>query len=144
MPSSFFNDPAPTEISPLSLHAALPILRDVHGDLAQAARMAQPRTVALDAMGGDHGPEVVVPGAAISLVRHPSLSFILFGDEARIGAVLAQHPELAAKSRVVHTALVVAMSDKPSQALRRGKGSSMWLALEGGTQGEAGMAVLAG
>lgn len=106
--------------------------------------MAQPRTVALDAMGGDHGPEVVVPGAAISLVRHPSLSFILFGDEARIGAVLAQHPELAAKSRVVHTALVVAMSDKPSQALRRGKGSSMWLALEAVTQGEAHLAVSAG
>src|SRR3990172_3846063 len=57
MPSSFFNDPAPTEISPLSLHAALPILRDVHGDLAQAARMAQPRTVALDAMGGDRSEE---------------------------------------------------------------------------------------
>src|SRR3990170_380685 len=106
--------------------------------------MAQPRTVALDAMCGDHGPEVVVPGAAISLVRHPSLSFILFGDEARIGAVLAQHPELAAKSRVVHTALVVAMSDKPSQALRRGKGSSMWLALEAVTQGEAHLAVSAG
>jgi glycerol-3-phosphate acyltransferase PlsX len=106
--------------------------------------MAQPRTLALDAMGGDHGPEVVIPGAAISLVRHPAQSFLLFGDEARIAPVLANHPALAAKSRIVHTPLVVAMDDKPSQAMRRGKGSSMWLALEAVRNGEAHVAVSAG
>ena len=106
--------------------------------------MAQPRTIALDAMGGDHGPEVVIPGAALSLVRHPALSFIICGDEARIAPVLAAHPELAKKSRVVHTALAVSMEDKPSQALRRGKGSSMWLALEAVQKGEAHAAVSAG
>jgi glycerol-3-phosphate acyltransferase PlsX len=106
--------------------------------------MAQPRTIALDAMGGDHGPEVVIPGAAISLVRHPALSFVFFGDEARIAPVLAAHPELAKKSRVVHTALAVSMEEKPSQALRRGKGSSMWLALEAVQKGEAHAAVSAG
>src|SRR3990172_7229075 len=99
--------------------------------------MAQPRTIALDAMGGDHGPEVVIPGAAISLVRNPALSFIFYGDEARIGAVLAAHPDLAKKSRVVHTPLTVSMTDKPSQALRRGKGTSMWLALAAVEKGEA-------
>jgi len=106
--------------------------------------MTQPRTLALDAMGGDHGPEVVIPGAAISLVRHPALSFILFGDEARIEPVLALHPRLAEKSRIVHTPLIVAMDEKPSQALRRGKGSSMWLALETVQKGEAHVAVSAG
>jgi glycerol-3-phosphate acyltransferase PlsX len=106
--------------------------------------MAQPRTIALDAMGGDHGPEVVIPGAAISLVRHPALSFIFYGDEARIAPVLAAHPELAKRSRVVHTALAVSMHEKPSQALRRGKGSSMWLALEAVQKGEAHAAVSAG
>jgi glycerol-3-phosphate acyltransferase PlsX len=106
--------------------------------------MAQPRTIALDAMGGDHGPEVVIPGAAISLVRHPALSFLLYGDEARIASVLEAHPALAAKSRVVHTPLVVSMADKPSQALRRGKGTSMWLALEAVDKGEAHAAVSAG
>ncbi len=106
--------------------------------------MAQPRTIALDAMGGDHGPEVVIPGAAVSLVRHPALSFLFYGDEARIAPVLAAHPELAKKSRVVHTPLAVSMEDKPSQALRRGKGSSMWLALEAVQKGEAHAAVSAG
>ncbi|WP_072396666.1 phosphate acyltransferase PlsX [Hyphomicrobium sp. CS1GBMeth3] len=106
--------------------------------------MAQPRTLALDAMGGDHGPEVVVPGAAISLERYPAQSFIFFGDEARIAPVLAAHPALAARSRVVHTSQVVSMQEKPSQALRRGKGSSMWLALEAVQKGEAHAAVSAG
>lgn len=106
--------------------------------------MAQPRTLALDAMGGDHGPEVVVPGAALSLERHPALSFILVGDEARIAPVLAAHPALEKRSRVIHTTHVVAMNEKPSQALRRGKGSSMWLALDAVRKGEAHAAVSAG
>lgn len=106
--------------------------------------MAQPRTIALDAMGGDYGPEVVVPGAAISAERHPALTFILFGDEARIAPVLAQHPLLAGRAKVVHTAQTIAMHEKPSQALRRGKGSSMWLALEAVQKGEAHAAVSAG
>jgi glycerol-3-phosphate acyltransferase PlsX len=104
----------------------------------------QGRTIALDAMGGDQGPEVVIPGAAISLVRHPSLSFLLYGDETRINAALEAEPALRARSRVVHTALTVSMHDKPSQALRRGKGSSMWMALDAVRQGEAHVAVSAG
>ena len=58
--------------------------------------------------------------------------------------MLAAYPELAKKSRVVHTPLAVSMQDKPSQALRRGKGSSMWLALEAVQKGEAHAAVSAG
>ena len=100
--------------------------------------MSQPRTIALDAMGGDHGPPVVVAGAAISLERHPLLSFLFFGDEARIAAELEKFPALAAKSHVVHTATTIGMSDKPSQALRRGKGTSMWLAIEAVQKGAGG------
>jgi phosphate acyltransferase len=106
--------------------------------------MASPKTIALDAMGGDHGPTVVVPGAALSLERHPALSFIFCGDETQINAALASHPRLAKKSRVVHTSLVVSMHEKPSQALRRGKGTSMWLTLEAVKSGEADAAVSAG
>jgi len=106
--------------------------------------MASPKTIALDAMGGDHGPEVVIPGAALSLERQPALSFILFGQQQRIEAALAAHPGLRAKSRIVHTDFVIAMDEKPSQALRRGKGSSMWLPLEAVKSGEADAAVSAG
>lgn len=106
--------------------------------------MASPKTIALDAMGGDHGPEVVVAGAALSLERQPALSFVFFGRSTEIEAVLKAHPALAARSRVVHTDLIVAMDEKPSQALRRGKGSSMWLPLEAVKSGEADAAVSAG
>ena len=95
-------------------------------------------------MGGDHGPEVVVGGCAISLVRHPALSFILVGDEGRIRTELAKHPRLAERSRIVHTDSVVSMTDKPSQALRRGKGSSMWRTLEAVRDGEAHAGISAG
>ncbi|MDX2308337.1 MAG: phosphate acyltransferase PlsX [Hyphomicrobium sp.] len=106
--------------------------------------MVEPRTLALDAMGGDHGPSVVIPGAAISLVRHPELSFIFFGNGAKIEAELAAHPALKARARVVHTDLAVSMHDKPSQAIRRAKGSSMWMALEAVEKGDAHAAISAG
>ncbi len=106
--------------------------------------MTASRIVALDAMGGDFGPEVVIPGAAISLVRHPSLEFLLCGNEARIAPVLANHPDLARRSRIIHTTSVIEMDDKPSQALRRGKGSSMWRAVEAVQSGEAEVVVSGG
>lgn len=102
------------------------------------------RTIAIDAMGGDRGPEVAISGAALSLTRHPGLSFLMTGDEKRIAPLLAAYPALAARSRIKHTEAVVAMQDKPSQALRRGKGTSMWLALEAVREGEAHVAVSGG
>ncbi|MCB1514412.1 MAG: phosphate acyltransferase PlsX [Hyphomicrobiaceae bacterium] len=106
--------------------------------------MQQGKTIALDGMGGDHGPAVVVGGAAISLERHPSLTFLIAGRQAQIEAELDKHPRLKQRSRILPTEIVVGMDDKPSQALRRGKGSSMWLALEAVKKGEADVAVSAG
>ena len=107
--------------------------------------MPQKVRIALDAMGGDHGATVVVPGAAESLVRHPDAEFILFGDSARIEPLLRQHPRLAGAARVVHTDVAVAMDAKPSQALRHGRWkSSIWLALDAVRKGEADVAVSAG
>jgi phosphate acyltransferase len=107
--------------------------------------MADKLTVALDAMGGDQGPEMVIPGAALAVERHPGISFLLFGDEARIAPVLARHPRLQKVATVRHTDVSVAMDDKPSQALRRGRGkSSMWQTIDAVRQGEAHVAVSAG
>ena len=101
--------------------------------------------IALDAMGGDVGASVVVPGAAISLKRHPDSEFLLYGDSKLINEQLAKYPALKAASHVVHTDVTVAMHDKPSQALRRGrKTSSMWLAIDAVKKGEAHVAVSAG
>ncbi|MBM3543709.1 MAG: phosphate acyltransferase PlsX [Alphaproteobacteria bacterium] len=104
-----------------------------------------PITIALDAMGGDHGPSVVVPAAALALIRHPDMRFILVGDQSRIEPELGTHPALAAKSEIVHTDVAVAMDAKPSQALRRGRWkSSMWLALEAVRDKRAAAVVSAG
>ncbi len=107
--------------------------------------MANKVRIALDAMGGDVGPAVVIPGAAIALQRRPDTEFLLFGDSAAIASQLDAHPALKAASRVVHTDVTVSMKDKPSQALRRGrKNSSMWLTIEAVKKGEADVAVSAG
>jgi len=101
--------------------------------------------IALDAMGGDHGPAVVVPGAELSLQRQPDLEFVLFGDRAVLDPLLAAHPRLAAASRLVHTEVTVKMDAKPSQALRAGRWkSSMWLAIDAVKKGEADVAVSGG
>jgi glycerol-3-phosphate acyltransferase PlsX len=107
--------------------------------------MAQPIRIALDAMGGDFGPSVTVPGAALALERRPDSRFLLFGNEAAIRAELARHPRLAEVSTVRHCDVAVRMDDKPSQALRAGRRvSSMWQAVEAVKKGEADAAVSAG
>jgi glycerol-3-phosphate acyltransferase PlsX len=101
--------------------------------------------IALDAMGGDHGPSVVVPGADRALAAHPDSSFILFGDRTKIDPILDAHPRLKADAKVVHTDVVVRMEDKPSQALRHGRWkSSMWLTIDAVKKDEADVAISAG
>ncbi len=107
--------------------------------------MADKVRIALDAMGGDHGPSVVLPGADISLSRHPDSEFILVGDRAVMDPLLAKLPQLAAAATIVHTDVAIRMDDKPSQALKHGRWkSSMWLALDAVKKGEADVAVSAG
>jgi glycerol-3-phosphate acyltransferase PlsX len=101
--------------------------------------------IALDAMGGDVGPSVVVPGAQLSLDRHPGIEFLLFGDRALIEPQLAARPQLKAASRIIHTDVAIAMDAKPSQALRQGRWkSSMAMAIDAVKRGEADLAVSAG
>ncbi len=105
----------------------------------------KPVRIALDAMGGDHGPEVIVPGAARALRLHRDIEYLFFGDAARIGPLLEQYPELCAVSKLHHTSVSVRMDAKPSAALRSGRRtSSMWLAIEALKKNEADVAVSAG
>jgi glycerol-3-phosphate acyltransferase PlsX len=107
--------------------------------------MTRPVRIALDAMGGDHGPTVVVPGAEISLLRRPDTEFILFGDEAVLDPLVSGRPKLERTVKIVHTDVAIRMDDKPSQALRYGRRrSSMWLAIDAVRQGDADVAVSAG
>ena len=97
-------------------------------------------------MGGDHGPSVVVPGAALALERHPGMRFLIFGDEAAVRPLLDAQARSARKpaSSDIPT-VAVRMEDKPSAAVRAGRWkSSMWLAIQAVRDGEADAAVSAG
>jgi phosphate acyltransferase len=107
--------------------------------------MADKVRIALDAMGGDHGPGVILAGADLALSRHPDCEFLLFGNAALIAPLLEARPSLKARSRLIHTEVAVRMEDKPSQALRYGRWkSSMWLSIDAVKKGEADMIVSAG
>jgi phosphate acyltransferase len=107
--------------------------------------MPQNVRIALDAMGGDHGAQVVVAGAAISLERHPDTEFVMAGSQAMLEPLLAARPALRAVTRIVHTDVAVRMDDKPSQALRHGRWkSSMWMAIDAVKKGDADVAISAG
>jgi glycerol-3-phosphate acyltransferase PlsX len=107
--------------------------------------MAPNITAALDAMGGDRGAEVVIPGAELVLARRPDVRLVLFGDRTVLDPVLERHPRVKAASRVEHTDVAVRMDDRPSQALRRGRWkSSMWLSIDAVKAGAADFAVSAG
>jgi glycerol-3-phosphate acyltransferase PlsX len=107
--------------------------------------MADKVRIALDAMGGDHGAPVILPGAELALVRHPDIEYLVFGDRAVVEPLLEGLPRLKAASKFVHTDVSIRMDDKPSQALRYGRWkSSMWLAIDAVKKGEADVAVSAG
>src|SRR5690606_17221668 len=87
--------------------------------------------IAIDAMGGDHGPEVVIPGLQKVVERRPDVRFLLFGRDEAVRPVLKRFPAVAAASEFTHCDVAVRMDDKPSQALRQGRWkSSMWKAVE--------------
>jgi glycerol-3-phosphate acyltransferase PlsX len=105
--------------------------------------MSLPR-IAVDAMGGDEGVRVMVSGAALARRRHDQFKFLLVGDETRIKAALDAHPNMRGASEILHCEDVVGGDEKPTQALRRAKTTSMGLAVNAVKAGDAGAAVSAG
>ncbi|MEL6967222.1 MAG: phosphate acyltransferase PlsX [Pseudomonadota bacterium] len=102
-------------------------------------------TVALDVMGGDHGPAPILAGAEISRRRYPDIRYVLHGEESAVLPELARYEKLAACSTFVPCDVSITMDMKPSQALRKGRRvSGMWKALDSVKTGEADVAVSAG
>ena len=96
-------------------------------------------------MGGDHGPSVTVPAALSCLAANPELELVLLGEESQLRAALSGHSaQHSSRISIVHCDQVVAMSDKPSQALRSKKQSSMRIGLDQLKAGEVDAMVSAG
>jgi glycerol-3-phosphate acyltransferase PlsX len=100
--------------------------------------------IAIDAMGGDHGPAVTVAAALSSLRAHPDARLFLVGRSAEIEAVLGAGGDLRARLQVVHADEVVAMDDPPAVALRGKRNSSMRLAVNLVKDGQADACISAG
>ncbi len=104
---------------------------------------AVPFTLAVDAMGGDHAPEAVFGGLALSVERHPGARFLLVGDEAVLAPMLGARPGLAAVATLRHAPAVIPSEMKPTAALRV-RGASMRVAIDAVASGEALGVVSAG
>ncbi len=101
--------------------------------------------ISVDAMGGDKGPGIVLHGARLALRERKNSQFIFHGREGELTPLLEQFPELKPVSTIRHSDNVIAMDEKPSQALRKGRGnSSMWAALQSVKDGEADVCISGG
>ena len=100
-------------------------------------------SLAVDAMGGDQAPGIVLDGLAIAAERHPAGRYLLFGDEAVLLPMVAQRARLKASATVRHAPEVVSMDMKPTAALRL-RGSSMRGAIDAVASREASGVVSAG
>lgn len=106
--------------------------------------MTQLPRIAIDVMGGDKGPSVIIDGVAQALAAQPELLFDLIGDDAIISRELARHPQLAAAAVVTHAPDSVASDESPSLAIRRAKTTSMGMVIAAVRDGRCGAGVSAG
>ena len=106
--------------------------------------MSKTIVVALDGMGGDNAPEMVVAGADLARERYPDTRYVIFGDQAKLKPLIDRHKGLAGSIEVRHTEERVLNEDKPSVALRKRRNSSMWRAIDMVAKGEAHCVVSAG
>ncbi len=111
--------------------------------MAPANSAAEVFSLAIDAMGGDRAPDVVVDGLAIASERHPGARFLLVGDRARLEPLLASRKRALAACVVRHADAVIPSEMKPTAALRV-RGSSMRVAIDAVAAGEAQGVVSAG
>lgn len=95
-------------------------------------------------MGGDHAPFSVLRGAEEALKRYPDIYFLIYGDENQIRPILRGLSKLKEKSKIIHTEKYILNDEKPSIAIRQGKGSSMYMAIESVKNSEAVGMVSAG
>ncbi len=93
--------------------------------------------IALDAMGGDNAPDAILGGANIFAQNNDNVSFILFGNETILKAKISNYPHLAQIAKIHHSPDKINDKERPSLALRKGKNSSMFMAIEATSNGQA-------
>jgi phosphate acyltransferase len=106
--------------------------------------MADGPRIAIDAMGGDSGPAAMIAGASRIRRRDPSLEFLIYGAEAQVRAELGRHSHLDSGVTIIDSPEQIEAAEKPSQAIRRARTTSMGMAINAVKEGRADAAVSAG
>lgn len=102
-------------------------------------------TLAVDAMGGDEAPGIVIGGLALAAEKHPDLHFLIYGHQDQVEPLLGQYPSLSGRFTFTHCEIIITGDEKPANALRGGKrDSSMRRAIEAVKSGEAQSVISAG
>lgn len=100
--------------------------------------------IAVDAMGGDNAPDSVIAGLKSAEKKHSDVRFLIFGDESKVRPYLDRYKLDAGRYEFVHTPDYVASDEKPSTAVRNGRNSSLWLAIDAVKKGRANAVVSSG
>jgi glycerol-3-phosphate acyltransferase PlsX len=100
--------------------------------------------IAVDAMGGDQAPDMVIGGVKLARKRFPDVRYLLYGDEATLTPLVKRVPDVEGVVEIRHAPDAVSGDAKPSQVVRSGRQSSLWLATEAVKKGEAAGVVSAG
>jgi glycerol-3-phosphate acyltransferase PlsX len=106
--------------------------------------MTEAPRIAIDAMGGDTGPAAMIAGASRALRKDPSLQFTFYGDERQVEAQIAEHRNLTGHVHIVHSPEAIGASEKPSQAIRRARTTSMGMAINAVKEGISDAALSGG
>src|SRR5690349_17957833 len=106
--------------------------------------MAAGPRIAIDAMGGDSGPAAIIAGASRALRKDSTLQFTFYGDQRQVEVQIGGHRSLAERSQIVHSPEAIAASEKPSQAIRRARSTSMGMAINAVKDGIADAALSGG
>ena len=100
--------------------------------------------ISIDCMGGDLGEQEVLKGIIKAYKENNSLFFIIHGAGKKLPQLLLKQKSLLNAYRYVEAGNIVSMSDKPSQALRKARNTTMWNALTSVSNGEAEVAISCG
>jgi phosphate acyltransferase len=100
--------------------------------------------LSIDAFGGDHAPDAIIAGVALAAKKRPDLQFLIAGKEDEVSPLVARHASLGGRCAFVDVPDRIPGDMKPSQALRQGKNSSMWAAVQAVADGRVRAAVSAG
>ena len=107
--------------------------------------MSNQVNIAVDCMGGDDNASFVLPGLLLSLKKYPKIKFQLYGDEEIIRSRIQKYRALEDVSQIIHCDTHVKMDEKPSLAIKNGRGkSSIWVAIEALKHGNADFMISAG